>query len=126
MKRGKERGVFLGGEYIKTNPPKGRFLALSPAIDRSRGALNLAKKLNRLQMFFNAPGILYFTPFQGGGSWASGANNVVIWPITPLTMRFENGKSRFLDLSPEVQNIPHLFHAASWSQKKVVFTKTKW
>ena len=28
-------------------------------------------------------------------------------------MSFEKGKSRFLDVSPEVRNIPHLFHAAS-------------
>ena len=38
-------------------------------------------------------------------------------------MSFEKGKSRFLDVSPEVRNIPHLFHAASWSQKKVVLQK---
>ena len=38
-------------------------------------------------------------------------------------MSFEKRKSRFLDVSPEVQNIPHLFHAAIWSQKKVVLQK---
>ena len=40
-------------------------------------------------------------------------------------MSFEKRKSRFLDVSPEVQNIPHLFHAATsiWSQKKVVLQK---
>ena len=43
---------------------------------------------------------------------------------SPLKMRFE--KSRCLDVSPEVQNIPHLFHAAIWCQKKVVPTKIKW
>ena len=35
---------------------------------------------------------------------------------SPLKMRFE--KSRFLDVSPKVQNVPHLFHAATWGQKK--------
>ena len=43
-------------------------------------------------------------------------------------MSFEKGKSRFLDVSPEVRNIPHLFHAAIWSQEKVVYgmvAKTK-
>ena len=45
----------------------------------------------------------------------------------PLKMSFENGKSRFLDIyvSPEVQNIPRFFHAAIWSQKKVVLQKQK-
>ena len=38
-------------------------------------------------------------------------------------MSFKKGKSRFLDVSREVQNIPHLFQAAIWSQKKVVLQK---
>ena len=38
-------------------------------------------------------------------------------------MRFE--KSRFLDVSPEVQNIPHLFHTAIWCQKKSCAHKNK-
>ena len=38
-------------------------------------------------------------------------------------MSFEKGKSRLLDVSLEVQNIPYLFHAAIWSQKKVVLQK---
>ena len=42
---------------------------------------------------------------------------------SPLKMSFEKCKSRFLDVSPEVRNIPHLFHAAIWSQKKVVLQK---
>ena len=50
-------------------------------------------------------------------------NNVTTWPIT-LKMRFE--KSRLLDVSPEVQNISHLFHTAIWCQKKVVPSKIKW
>ena len=39
----------------------------------------------------------------------------------PLKMRFMKFKSRFVDVSLEVQNIVHLFRAAIWSDEKVVY-----
>ena len=38
---------------------------------------------------------------------------------SPLTNDFKKLTSRLLDVSPEVQGIPHLFHTVIWSQKKV-------